>query len=62
MSGWFGIRSEYGGMWDLNNLESRGGVVWFDGGLGGCVVFVLLLDLLQHFKALSNTHPWGGFT
>ena len=46
MSGLSGIRSEDGRMWDLNNLGSRGGVVWFDGGLGGCVMFVLLLDLL----------------
>lgn len=41
MSGWFGIRSE-----DDRNRDDLAVVVWFDGGLGGCVVFVLLLDLL----------------
>ena len=46
MSGWFRIGDEDSEIWKLNSPESSGGVVWFDGSLGGRVVFVLLPVLL----------------
>ena len=61
MSGWFGIRGENGE--DRLMLDIWGEVefkVW--GGLGGCVVWVLLSVSLSRFKALSISYPGGGLT
>ena len=50
-----------GGVDGLMEDEERLGLGRW-GGLGGCVVWVLLSVLLSRFKASSITYPGGGLT
>ena len=46
----------------MDGLMKGGERLGLVGGLGGCVVWVLLSVLLSRFKASSITHPGGGLT